>query len=38
MSSNTTALFGFGGLAVGAILGIVGTVLVKRKKKTPAAA
>ena len=28
------AIWGFGGLALGAVLGIVGTILVKRKKKT----
>ena len=28
------AIWGFGGLALGAVLGVLGTILVKRKKKT----
>ena len=34
MSGGMIAIWGFGGLALGAVLGIVGTILVKRKKKT----
>ena len=32
-NGGMAALFGFGGAAVGAILGVVVTVLVKKKKK-----
>ena len=33
LRSSTTAIFGFGGLAIGAIVGAVGAVLVSRGKK-----
>lgn len=38
MNTGTMAIFGLGGLALGAILGIVGSALAKKKKKAPAAA
>ena len=34
VGSGMIAIWGFGGLALGAVLGVLGTILVKRKKKT----
>ena len=33
IGSGNTALWGFGGLALGAVLGIIGTVLINKNRK-----
>ena len=38
ISNGTAAILGFGGLALGAVLGVCGTILVRKKKKEEALA
>ena len=38
LSTGQAAIFGFGGLALGAVLGTAGTVLVRKRKKKEVAA